>query len=186
MRWRRQIPNLLTGIRFLLVPYLMWLLLEERFWQALGIFIIMGFSDGMDGFLAKRFDWRTELGEFMDPLADKTMLVSAYIALGWLGVLPRWLVVVVIARDVIILTGAMAYHFLTRQLHMEPTVISKINTLFQIVLVLGAILSRLDFMPAGALQMLIVLTLVTTVTSGLGYILEWSRRAKKQLRRASN
>jgi cardiolipin synthase len=186
MSWRRQIPNLLTGIRFLLVPYLVWLLLEERFWQALGVFIIMGFSDGMDGYLAKRFDWRTELGEFMDPLADKTMLVSAYVALGWLGLLPKWLVIVVIARDIIILTGAIAYHFLTRQLHMEPSVISKINTLFQIVLVLGVILTRLEFMSAGLLQLLIALTFVTTVISGLDYIMEWSRRATKQLRRGAH
>ncbi len=183
MRLVRQIPNLLTGLRFLLVPLLVWLLFEDRFWLALGVFMFMGLSDGMDGYLAKRFGWRTKLGEFMDPLADKTMLVSAYITLGWLGLIPKWLVIVVIARDVIILTGAAAYHFVIDHLRMVPSLISKINTLVQILLVLCVILAKLEVLPIGILEFLMFLTLFTTIVSGFSYIMEWSARAKREFRR---
>ena len=186
MRLVRQIPNLLTGLRFLLVPLLVWLLLEDRFWLALGVFIFMGLSDGMDGFLAKRFGWRTKVGEFMDPLADKTMLVSAYITLGWLGLIPKWLVIVVIARDVIILAGAATYHFVIHHLHMAPSLISKINTLVQILLVLSVMLGELEVLSAGILKFLMILTLFTTVVSGVSYIMEWSTRAKREFHRGGD
>ncbi len=183
MRMVRQIPNLLTGLRFLLVPVMVWLLLKGQFWLALGVFMVMGLSDGLDGFLAKRFGWTTKLGEFMDPLADKTMLVSAYITLGWLGLIPKWLVIVVIARDVIILAGAAAYHFVIHHLQMDPSLISKINTLVQILLVLGEIVAKLELLPTDILKYLMALTLFTTVISGVSYIVEWSARAKREFHR---
>lgn len=85
------IPNVITAFRFLLVPPVVILLLQERFTAALIVFGVAGFSDGLDGFLAKRYDWRSRLGSILDPLADKLLLVSSFVTLGWLGLIPAWL-----------------------------------------------------------------------------------------------
>ena len=177
-----QIPNIITGARFLLVPLLVWLLVERYFAMALVTFGIMGMSDGLDGFLAKRYGWKTRLGEFLDPLADKTMLVSAYITLGFGGLVPFWLVITIISRDVVILTGAGVYHLLTRQLQMAPSLISKLNTFAQIILVLAVIFDQLIELPGNLVSILIMLTLFTTVASGAAYVFEWSSRAKQAMR----
>lgn len=179
----RQIPNLLTGMRLLLVPFMVWLLLETRFLPALGVFAIMGLSDGLDGFLAKRYDWKTRLGEYLDPLADKAMLLSAYITLGYLTLIPLWLVSLIIIREVIILSGATAYHFMTHRLQMSPTIISKFNTLMQIILVLAVMLNQVFTLPELLITVLIGLALFTTLASGLGYIIEWSARARREILR---
>ena len=177
-----QIPNIITGVRFLLVPLLVWSLVERNFGLALATFGIMGVSDGLDGFLAKHYGWKTRLGEFLDPLADKTMLVSAYITLGFGGLVPFWLVITIILRDVVILTGAGVYHLLTRQLQMVPSLISKLNTLAQIILVLAVIFDQLIELPGNLVSIIIILTLFTTVASGIAYVIEWSSRAKQAMR----
>jgi len=105
---RRDIPNLITAFRFLLVPPVVFLLLSSRFGEALVIFAIAGFSDALDGFLAKHYGWASRLGAALDPLADKLLLVSAFIALGWLELIPVWLVVIVILRDIV--HGQQAEH----------------------------------------------------------------------------
>ncbi len=184
--WTRQIPNIITGVRFLLVPPMMWLLFEGRFGMALGVFALMGLSDALDGFLAKTYDWRTRLGEYIDPLADTTMLMGSYITLGILGLLPLWLVTIVIVRDVVIMTGAIAYHFLTHQLTMAPSIISKVNTASQIILVLFVILAQLMSLPDMLIQALIVVTLFTTVASGVAYVIEWSTRAIRSTQSRGN
>jgi cardiolipin synthase len=176
-----QIPNFITGVRILLVPMLVWLLVERHFALALATFGIMGMSDGLDGFLAKRYNWKTRLGEYLDPLADKIMLVSAYVTLGFGEVVPFWLVITVVLREVVILTGAGVYHLLTHQLQMAPSLISKINTLAQIILVLTVIFDQVIDLPSNLVSILIVLTLITTVASGIGYVIEWSRRAKQAM-----
>jgi cardiolipin synthase len=160
---------------------MVWLLLESKFLAALGVFAMMGISDGLDGFLAKRYSWRTSLGEFLDPLADKTMLVSAFVTLGYLALIPFWLVSLIIVRDIIILTGALAYHLMTHRLRMAPSIISKFNTLAQIVLVLAVVFNQIVSLPPLVLTSLIGLTLFTTVASGLGYVIEWSARAKRDV-----
>ena len=95
------IPNLITVFRFLLVPPLVWLLLNDRFGAALVVFGVAGFSDGLDGFLAKRFHWTSRIGALLDPLADKLLLIASFVTLGWLGWIPVWLVVLVCLRDVL-------------------------------------------------------------------------------------
>jgi cardiolipin synthase len=176
-----QIPNFITGARILLVPLLVWLLVERHFALALATFGIMGMSDGLDGFLAKRYNWKTRLGEYLDPLADKAMLVSAYVSLGFGEVVPFWLVITVVLREVVILTGAGVYHLLTHQLQMAPSLISKLNTLTQIILVFTVIFDQLIELPGNLVSILIVLTLFTTVASGIGYVIEWSSRAKQAI-----
>ncbi|MEA3413027.1 MAG: CDP-alcohol phosphatidyltransferase family protein, partial [Pseudomonadota bacterium] len=101
----RQIPNIITVARIALVPVLAWVLLEQQFEITLILAAFMGATDGLDGFLAKVYGWQTRLGSFLDPLADKVMLVTIYLCLGWLELLPYWLVALVIFRDLVILAG---------------------------------------------------------------------------------
>lgn len=172
----RHLPNLITGTRLILAPYLVWLLMQDRFVDALLLFAILGASDALDGYLAKHYRWESLLGAYLDPLADKIMLISAYLTLAWKGMVPGWLAFMVVGRDVIILGGALAYHWVTRELKMDPSVISKANTFFQIVLVLAVIQNEITSLPSGLVQMLIWLTLCTTLASGADYVWQSSRR----------
>ena len=179
----RDIPNLITGVRILLVAPFLWLLLEERYGAALLIFVIAGASDALDGFLAKHYGWTSELGGFLDPLADKLLLVGAILALGWLGELPGWLVALVVARDLIILGGAVTYHWWIERVHAAPLLISKLNTLVQLTLVCAIIIHYgLSPLPATLLTGLMGMTVLTTVWSGCAYVWRWGRRAWRQIR----
>jgi len=175
---RRDIPNIITILRIGIVPAVVISLLGERFTMALMLFAVAGISDGLDGYIAKRFNYISRLGSILDPLADKLLLVSTYIALGWLGLLPVWLVVTVIGRDVLIVCGALAYHHFIGQYEMAPSWMSKINTFFQIVLGLVAVLTvSVLVLPADVVEILIYIVAVTTVMSGLNYIWIWGVRA---------
>ena len=179
----RDIPNLITLLRFALVPPFMLVLVKERFADALWLFVIAGVSDALDGFLAKRYAWTSRLGSILDPLADKALLVSAYLALGWLGLLPAWLVAGVIGRDVVIILGAVLYHLLVGRFHLAPSRLSKLNTLCQIVLVLAVIVDHsLLRLGPGLIQLLILLTATTTLASGAHYIWTWGARAAQERR----
>ena len=174
------IPNLITAFRFLLVPPVVVALLNERLGTALILFFIAGLSDALDGYLAKRNNWTSRLGEMMDPLADKLLLVSAFVTLGWLDWLPMWLVALVILRDAVIVAGAITYHFQIEPLEAAPTWISKVNTTAQILLVLAVVLYQgMWVFPEIYLQVLIYTVLVTTVLSGLDYVWTWTVRAKR-------
>lgn len=174
----RDIPNLITFCRFLLVPPIVLLLLNERFAMALVIFGVAGFSDALDGYLAKRNNWSSRLGAMLDPLADKLLLVSCFVTLGWLGIIPVWLVALVVLRDLVIVIGAIVFHMRVEHLEAAPTIASKLNTFAQIVLVLAVIFSQgIQTLPASWLNILIVCVLVTTLWSGFGYVWTWGRRA---------
>jgi cardiolipin synthase len=178
----RDIPNLITAARILLTIPLAWSLVRGHFWLALLLFAVSGVSDGLDGFLAKHFGWQSRLGSLLDPAADKLMLVTAYVALGWQGLIPLWLVIAVIARDLIIVAGAATYHFLVAPLEGEPTLISKLNTLAQILLVLAVVANQVvSGIPHGLLQAMIWAVMLTTLASGVGYVWIWSQRARGQL-----
>ncbi len=180
MSYWRFIPNLITATRFAAVPVLIWWLFDGNFYNALILFLIMGLSDALDGYLAKSFDWKTTLGAYLDPAADKAMLISAYISLGALHLLPHWLVFIVILRDVALLSGALSYNLSTRRLEIQPTLISKLNTFVQIVLVFAVIYSQLHALPILLIHVMIGLTVLTTLVSGLDYLAEErSRRAAK-------
>ena len=179
MSYWRYIPNLITLMRFAAVPLLVWWLIDNQFYNALLLCLLMGLSDALDGFLAKTFNWKTTLGSYLDPAADKVMLISAYIALGALHLLPHWLVFIVIMRDVALLAGAVSYVSMTRRLEIEPSLISKFNTFIQIVLVLVVIYSQINTFPPIIIQTLIGITLFTTIASGYDYLVEErSRRAR--------
>lgn len=175
----RDIPNLICIVRILLVAPVVVMLLRGEFATGLLLFAVAGASDGVDGYLARRFDWRSRLGAILDPLADKLLMVSSYATLGWLGQLPLWLVALVLLRDVVIIGGALAYHRLCGELEMAPTYISKANTLFQILLVLlvMAVAAGMS-LPQWGIGALIVIVAATTLLSGSHYVWEWSRRAR--------
>ncbi len=175
----RDIPNIITILRILLVIPIMVLLSRQEYLTVLVFFAIAGLSDGVDGFLARRCNWRSELGAILDPLADKFLLVGVYLMLGASGLIPFWLVVLVILRDVIIIGGALAYGRRCGDLVMEPSIISKINTLLQIVLGLGVIVGAAGLaLPLWLFGGLITAVAVTTVWSGTDYVWRWGRRAR--------
>lgn len=180
----RHIPNLITSLRILLVAPFLWLLLEERYGAALALFVIAGISDALDGFLAKYYGWTSELGGLLDPIADKLLLMGAILALGWLNELPGWLVTLVIARDLVIVGGAVAYHLRVEHFHAAPLMISKLNTLMQILLV-GAVIVHygLTRLPGWLLTGGIYLTALTTAWSGAAYVWRWGRLARRKARR---
>jgi cardiolipin synthase len=179
----RHIPNLITGLRILLVAPFLWSLLQEQYDAALLLFVIAGVSDALDGFLAKYFGWTSELGGILDPIADKLLLMGAILALGWLNELPGWLVGLVILRDLIIVSGAISYHFLIEHFAATPLMISKLNTLLQLILVCTVIIHYgMKPMPSWLLTGLIYLTALITVWSGAAYVWQWGRRARFQKR----
>ncbi|HRY17464.1 MAG TPA: CDP-alcohol phosphatidyltransferase family protein [Candidatus Competibacteraceae bacterium] len=175
----RYIPNVITSLRILLAVPFLWSLLNEQYGTALLLFIIAGVSDALDGFLAKYFGWTSELGGLLDPIADKLLLIGAILALGWLHELPGWLVALVILRDLIIVSGAISYHFLIERFVAAPLMISKLNTLLQLILVCAMIVHYgVTALPAWLLTGLIYTTALTTVWSGAAYIWQWSWRAR--------
>ncbi len=181
----RDIPNLISFLRILLSVPVVWLLFEREFSAALMLFAIAGISDGLDGFLAKHFGWESRLGGMLDPLADKALLMSSFLVLGALGLVPVWLVILVIFRDLVIIGGALYYHFSVEDLQADPSLISKLNTLLQILLVILVVTDAGPYsLPAVLISTLVWSTLATTVASGVGYVWVWSRKAKeKGLRR---
>ncbi len=174
----RDIPNLICIIRILLVPPVVLMLLRDDFATALALFALAGASDGLDGYLARRFDWRSRLGAILDPLADKLLMAASYITLGWLGLLPGWLVVLVLGRDVVIISGSLAFHRFVSDIELAPTRISKANTLFQILLVLLVMALPIGLsLPAWGLGAIIALVTATTLLSGGHYVWSWSKLA---------
>jgi len=174
----RQLPNIICVGRILLVVPIAMLLFRGEFTQTLLLFGVAAFSDALDGFLAKRFGWTTELGKVLDPLADKLLLVTVFITLAAAGYTPAWLAFVVVARDVIIGIGALTFYWLFGPLHGRPTAVSKLNTLLQLLYVLAAIASLAFGWPDES----IVLALgagvfVTTFVSGIDYVVTYIRRA---------
>jgi cardiolipin synthase len=175
---REDIPNLISILRIFLSIPVVWMLLEQRFDIALMLFAIAGVSDGLDGFLAKHYGWQSRLGGLLDPLADKVLLVSSYLSLAVLGLIPVWLMVLVILRDLVIVTGALIYNFQIRELEAEPSLISKFNTLAQILLVLVVVVDQgMVALPVGMIVGMVWLVGFTTVASGVNYVWVWSRRA---------
>lgn len=180
---RRDIPNLISALRLLLVPPVVYFILQQDYRLALLVFLIAGASDGVDGFLAKRYGWSSRLGGFLDPLADKLLMVSSVLALTAEGLVPWWVALAVVGRDVVIVGGAVAYRLLIGRFEAAPTMISKLNTLTQIILVLLVLAHRLLGLTPANLWLVFVLAVVTAVASGADYVLQWSRRATRARRR---
>lgn len=176
LKW---IPNAISLLRIALVAPILMLIMKDSFAWALALFWLAGFSDGVDGYLAKRFDWHTRLGALLDPIADKLLVAGTFITLAYTQDIPVWLAAVVICRDVVIVAGAMAYNFLVRPVQGEPTRVSKLNTALQMVFLLF-VLSRAGFgwPDQIAITVLGASVLITVVISGVDYVWSWSSRAR--------
>lgn len=171
------IPNVITVGRLIAVPIFVALLLGGNMTAALWVFVAAGISDAVDGFLAKRFDAASKLGAFLDPIADKALLLAAFMTLGLLGELPLWLVAAVVLRDIVIVGGALLYHTLTHALEMEPLGVSKLNTAVQIALAAVCLAGLGIGWEFGVIETgLIYLTAATTLISGAAYVWGWGRR----------
>lgn len=168
------IPNAVTLFRIALVPVAIWLIINDKAQLAFWVFMIAGVSDAVDGYLAKRFGWETELGRYLDPMADKLLLISIFVVLGILGQLPSWLVLCVVFRDVIMIGAIVLAWMLDNPVEIQPITLSKLNTALQIVLV-SVVLADNGF-NLGLDQMRFVLgwcTGLTTIASAAVYLRTW-------------
>lgn len=173
------LPNLITLARLFSVPGMVYFLLLGQMAAAFWIFVLAGLSDALDGLIAKRWHCVTTLGTYLDPLADKVLLVAAFVTLGLQGHLPLWLVILVVTRDLMIVGGALLYQQITRNLRLHPLPVSKLNTGVQILLI-AVVLAQPALgltLPAGGEELLVWLAGATTLASGFAYVFTWGRKA---------
>lgn len=176
------VPNAISGFRVLLILPLVLCLFERSYDTALVLIVIAGFSDGVDGVLARSFDWRTRLGSLLDPAADKLLLVTTFVSLAWLKLVPPGLAVIVVLRDLIIVGGALGYRRLAGHLRGEPTLISKINTGCQLLFIIAVLMQAQWQWPGQIFALLLgALVVFTSITSGINYVLTWSQRAQREV-----
>ena len=178
LRW---IPNAISIMRIALIVPILLLFVNDEFGWALTLFLIAGVSDGVDGYIAKRFQWNTRLGAFLDPAGDKLLVAWSYGTLAYLGYIPVWLGIIVILRDVIIVSGSFMYHYLVRRLEGEPTRISKLNTALEFMF-LVVVIWRAGFEWPDKITITILGTavFVTVVISGYDYVAGWIRGARAE------
>lgn len=170
------LPNAVTIGRFLLVPIVVWAIASMQMRIAFWLFVAAALSDMLDGFLAKRFDMTSEFGAYLDPLADKAMLMSIYVSLALAGLLPLWLVIAVVSRDLMILGAIIVSWLVDQPLKIHPLMVSKVNTTAQFILaamVLGT--SAFDVHPGFLLTVAIIAVAVLTGLSAAAYLLAWMR-----------
>src|SRR5262245_5072001 len=170
------IPNIITLARIILVPVVVWAIASNQMEIAFAVFVVAGVSDAVDGFLAKRFNMTSELGALLDPLADKALLVSIYVALGIWGAVPRWIVILVVSRDIMIVAAVIVSWLFDKPVPMKPSMVSKLNTVAQVAfaaLVLAALAFDFPRQPYDLVLMGLV-TVFTLVSVSL-YLVEWLR-----------
>jgi cardiolipin synthase len=180
------LPNLISILRIVLVAPVVWALATQQFMLALLLFAVAGISDGLDGFLAKHFHWESRLGSILDPIADKLLLLASFATLSWLGLLPIWLLWLVVARDLIIISGGLAYHYYLGEFDLSPLWSSKINTTLQIALVLLVMIQQQWLQGLDKLVTIgIWLVVASVINSGTEYVVVWGTRAWKQIKNKS-
>jgi len=183
----RYLPNALTALRMLLVAPLVWLINDGRYDAAVVVAVIAGFTDALDGWLAKHFHWESWIGGILDPIADKLMLIGCFVSLGLVGAHPEWLTWLVVGRDIVIVAGAVAYHNFIGRINAEPTALSKVNTCVQIVYVLLQLVHLTTWIefPQVVITTAIYVTAFFALASGLQYVIIWTARASRARKQAS-
>lgn len=171
----KQIPNIITIARIISVIPVAWCLWIGSYNIALILLVLAGLSDGLDGFLARRYNWFTRLGALLDPVADKLFIVSIMLVFGFKGFLPWWIVWLIFGRDMLIMSGAVLYRWVTGALEMKPLFISKVNTVLQLIL-LAATLLHVGFyaLPQTVMDNLELVVAASTIMSGAAYVFFWS------------
>lgn len=181
------IPNAISLMRIMMIAPIIILFVNGEFGWALALFTIAGLSDGLDGYIAKKYHWDTRLGAFLDPAGDKLLVAWSYGTLAYLGYIPVWLAFIVIARDVVIVAGSFMYHYLVRRLEGDPTFISKFNTglefAFLIIVMLREVMQQVGFWWPDEITVTVVgaAVLVTVIISGFDYVSNWIRSARTEV-----
>ena len=179
MSWSaRHIPNVISSIRILLVAPIAVALMHHQLVTTMALFGVAAVSDAADGYLAKRNGWQSELGAVLDPLADKLLLVTVFITLAYMRLVPLWLMVAAVARDVIIVSGALLYRICFGALSVRPSVVSKFNTLCQAAYIMAVVgKEELSIPPVWMVTALGAMVFVTVMVSGMDYVMIYGRRA---------
>jgi len=177
------LPNIISIFRAVLVLPIAFLLLDASWAKAAILILIAGISDAIDGYLARRFNWQSQLGAILDPLADKLLIMIVFIIMAYKGIIPIWLSGLVVGRDLIILTGAMAYRWLTKHIDIKPLFISKVNTALQILFVLLLLYHlAVAALPAGLMTISEYAIAAVVIVSGISYVVCWTGYYKKYLK----
>ena len=172
--------NIITVVRLLFTTIIIWLIFSSYYYLGLIFFVLSGLSDALDGFIAKQFNQRTILGSYLDPVADKTLIVSSILALGYMGAIPSWLIILIVSRDLAILGAVIISWLVERSLKIEPIISSKINTFLQIFYI-GLILLSLSskeeiiYLDIFILPTFSILIALSTLTSWFSYLILWLR-----------
>jgi cardiolipin synthase len=178
------IPNLITLARMVMTPVAILMIVSERYLAAFLTFLLAGVSDAVDGFIARHFDLRSELGAYLDPLADKALLNSIYVALAIYAKLPAWVAIAVVSRDVMILVAILVSWLLDKPVKIRPVWESKLNTVAQIALAGFALGARAYGVDPHPIQTYLEWTVAaTTVVSGGVYIAQWLDHMTREDRR---
>ena len=168
------VPNIITLIRFVLVPAVIFAMLTGHLGWALGGFVAAGISDAVDGFIARQFNQRTTLGAYLDPVADKLLLVSVFVVLGFMGDLPLWLVVAAVSRDALIIGAVLLSNVMGHPVEMRPFFVSKANTAIQIVLAAWVLAERAFDTSFGPFRhWMVILSAILTIASAAAYLVSW-------------
>jgi cardiolipin synthase (CMP-forming) len=175
------VPNLLTLSRILLTPLLMWFLVRRRMNEALVVFFIAGMTDVLDGFIARLFHQKSKFGAILDPMADKLLLVSSFLILGYLGLIPWWLVIIAVARDIVIVTGTSVLFVLRFHVEIRPTVLGKLTTLTQLVSVVVALSSSFTLLAPWNHQLVFAITALFSIASGVQYVRKGISLSRSQM-----
>ena len=177
----KNIPNLISLLRLLLVPFTVWLLISGAFDWAFMTFLVAGISDGVDGFLVRRYGWHSRLGAYLDPLADKALLVSVFVTLGFLKEIPAWLVIIVVSRDALIVGAVLLARMMDHPVAVKPLMISKINTVAQIAFAVSVLgIAALGWPLAPLVNYGSLPVALLTVLSGAAYLVSWLRHMAEQ------
>lgn len=181
IRW---LPNAISVTRMLLVLPAAWSIARRDDEVALTLIIVAALSDALDGLLAKRFGWVTHAGAILDPLADKLFVAGSFMAAAWAGLVPVWVTVIVVGRDALIVGGAALYRWQVGEFRPQPSVLSKVNTFLQLLLVLAVVMQNyLHIVPRGVIPALVVAVALSTLISGTDYLFRWGRRLARAPRR---
>jgi cardiolipin synthase len=170
------IPNLITIARLIMVPIVIVMIMQHRWGAAFVLFVVAGISDGVDGFIARHFNMKSEFGAYIDPIADKALLVSIYVALAVVGAIPSWLAIVVVSRDAMIVSAVLLSWVMSRPVEIKPILLSKLNTAAQIGFAAFALAANAYGVDLGGFDDLVMFTVATlTVASAGAYLGGWLR-----------
>lgn len=179
---REYIPNIITVIRLMLISPIVITLLMREYRLAFILFFIAGLTDAVDGYLARRFHWISRFGSMIDPIADKFLLILTFLTLGYLQIIPVWLLLIVVLRDLMLVAGGITYHVLIGAYEFQPTLISKCNTFFQITLIILLMFEQtFHVLPLEYIHSLMVLVFLTSLISLVDYLVVWGIKAWQQV-----